>query len=34
MADARETILIVDDKPATIEMPSHYLGGKRLGVLD
>jgi DNA-binding NtrC family response regulator len=32
MADARGTILIVDDEPATIEMLSDYLGGKRLGV--
>ena len=32
MADTRGTILIVDDEPATIEMLSDYLGGKRLGV--
>jgi DNA-binding response OmpR family regulator len=32
MADTRGTILIVDDDPATIEMLSDYLGGKRLGV--
>ena len=32
MADLRGTIPIVDDEPATIEMLSDYLGGKRLGV--
>jgi len=32
MADTRGTILIVDDEPATIEMLSDYLGGKRLRV--
>jgi len=32
MADTRGTILILDDEPATIEMLSDYLGGKRLGV--
>jgi hypothetical protein len=32
MADIRGTILIVDGEPATIEMLSDDLGGKRLGV--
>jgi DNA-binding response OmpR family regulator len=32
MADTRGTILVVDDDPATVEMLSDYLGGKRLGV--
>jgi CheY-like chemotaxis protein len=32
MADSRGTILIVDDEPATIELLSDYLGGKRLAV--
>jgi DNA-binding response OmpR family regulator len=32
MADTRGTILIVDDEPATIELLSDYLGGKRLAV--
>jgi DNA-binding response OmpR family regulator len=32
MADTRGTILIVDDDPATVELLSDYLGGKRLAV--
>ena len=32
MADSRGTILIVDDDPATVELLSDYLGGKRLAV--
>jgi CheY-like chemotaxis protein len=32
MADTRGTILIVDDEPATIELLSDYLGGKRLAI--
>lgn len=32
MVDTRGTILIVDDEPATIELLSDYLGGKRLAV--
>ena len=32
MADTRGTILIVDDEPATIELLSDYLGGKRIAV--
>ena len=32
MPDTRGTILIVDDEPATVEMLSDYLGGKRLAV--
>ena len=32
MPDTRATILIVDDEPATVEMLSDYLGGKRLAV--
>jgi DNA-binding NtrC family response regulator len=32
MPDTRGTILIVDDEPATIELLSEYLGGKRLAV--
>ena len=32
MADTRGTILIVDDEPATIELLSEYLGGKRIVV--
>jgi DNA-binding response OmpR family regulator len=32
MAETRGTILIVDDDPATVEMLSDYLSGKRFGV--
>ena len=32
MADTRGTILIVDDEPATVELLSGFLGGKRLAV--
>src|SRR6266851_1688142 len=32
MADTRGTILVVDDDPATVEVLSDYLAGKRLGV--
>lgn len=32
MADTRGAILIVDDEPATIELLSDYLGGRRLEV--
>ena len=32
MADTRGTILIVDDEPATVELLSDFLGGKRLAV--
>jgi DNA-binding response OmpR family regulator len=32
MAETRGTILVVDDDPATVELLSEYLGGKRLAV--
>jgi DNA-binding response OmpR family regulator len=32
MAEMRGTILVVDDDPATVELLSEYLGGKRLAV--
>lgn len=32
MPESRGTVLIVDDDPATVEMLSDYLGGKRLAV--
>ena len=32
MADTRGTILVADDDPATVEVLSDYLAGKRLGV--
>jgi DNA-binding response OmpR family regulator len=33
MSDTRGTILIVDDDPATVELLSEFLGGKRLAVI-
>ena len=32
MAETRGTILVVDDDPATVELLSEYLGGRRLAV--
>ena len=32
MAETRGTIVVVDDDPATVELLSEYLGGKRLAV--